>query len=202
MSWLDVQCYTQMARRQLLESVAVLLTLLTLVNSYGSYRNRIPNGHNVVDPCQGPSVIWIGVGHYNQSGGGNRNSFGLDFHTNGKVWNKALCEKDSDSDGRTNGEELGDANCTWVENDTSSTVSATHPGICEPINSTDCLSHNTWLYCSPSFVPITTATPTVPQTTSAGTANVHVHTVTHFVIFAIFTSRLNVFLSKIGRTFR
>ena len=32
-----------------------------------------------------------------------------------KVWNKRLCEADSDSDGWTNGEELGDPKCLWRE---------------------------------------------------------------------------------------
>ena len=32
-----------------------------------------------------------------------------------KVWDKRLCEADSDSDGWTNGEELGDPKCLWRE---------------------------------------------------------------------------------------
>jgi hypothetical protein len=31
------------------------------------------------------------------------------------TWTKALCQEDSDGDGQTNGQELGDPCCTWVE---------------------------------------------------------------------------------------
>ena len=31
------------------------------------------------------------------------------------MWTEDLCKEDSDGDGKTNGEELGDANCTWTE---------------------------------------------------------------------------------------
>lgn len=45
-------------------------------------------------------------------------------------WTKELCTKDSDGDGRTNGEELGDPNCTWEENSTPETDKGlSHPGI-------------------------------------------------------------------------
>ena len=45
-------------------------------------------------------------------GGGARNSFGMDYDRNGKRWAN-VCELDSDQDGFTNGEELGDPNCQW-----------------------------------------------------------------------------------------
>ena len=35
------------------------------------------------------------------------------FKNQNKQWNKALCMADSDGDGLTNGEELGDPHCTW-----------------------------------------------------------------------------------------
>jgi dopamine beta-monooxygenase len=43
---------------------------------------------------------------------------------------KELCETDSDRDGRTNGEELGDPNCVWKMTDTvKPQLKATgHPG--------------------------------------------------------------------------
>lgn len=44
----------------------------------------------------------------------NLNSFGVDFDDAGSKWTKELCEKDSDGDGLTNGEELGDPCCTWT----------------------------------------------------------------------------------------
>lgn len=54
-----------------------------------------------------------GVGHVAKEGGGLRNSFGKDFALAGYTWTKALCQKDSDGDGFTNGQELGDPNCKW-----------------------------------------------------------------------------------------
>ena len=32
-----------------------------------------------------------------------------------KKWTVDLCRKDSDGDGKTKGQELGDPNCVWVE---------------------------------------------------------------------------------------
>lgn len=45
-------------------------------------------------------------------------------------WTVALCQMDSDGDGRTNGEELGDPNCTWTTNSgkMNTTAGITHPG--------------------------------------------------------------------------
>lgn len=40
-----------------------------------------------------------------------------------------MCTADSDGDGRTNGEELGDPSCVWsVGQEPSRTVNITHPG--------------------------------------------------------------------------
>jgi len=44
-----------------------------------------------------------------------------------KVWNKTLCMLDSDGDGRTNGEELGDPECVWIQG-AASTNGLSHPG--------------------------------------------------------------------------
>lgn len=46
-----------------------------------------------------------------------------------KTWTNGLCRKDSDGDGKTNGEELGDPDCEWSPNSVpKSTVSLSHPG--------------------------------------------------------------------------
>ena len=89
------------------------------------YRSRIPNGFNVLD---GDGVAWPGVGHYNRGGGGPRNPFGLDFDAEGRTWTEALCRKDSDGDGLSNGEELGDPECTWSTGETPQFSIVTHPG--------------------------------------------------------------------------
>ena len=46
------------------------------------------------------------------------------------MWSSSLCLKDSDGDGRTNGEELGDSQCVWKEGGVpAETAGITHPGI-------------------------------------------------------------------------
>lgn len=60
------------------------------------------------------------------------NPFGAAFVSSGFRWTAELCSADSDGDGRTNGEELGDPCCTWKEGDEPSPYMArfqpTHPG--------------------------------------------------------------------------
>lgn len=58
-----------------------------------------------------------GIGHVDCRGGvydASLNTFGVAFIANGKAWTRALCEADSDGDGYTNGEELGDPCCMWT----------------------------------------------------------------------------------------
>ena len=44
-------------------------------------------------------------------------------------WTEDFCNADTDEDGKTNGEELGDPNCVWVEEGTPArTTDITHPG--------------------------------------------------------------------------
>jgi hypothetical protein len=102
-----------------------LFLLLALVQPgacRSSYQNAVPNGGNV----PGSRAI----GHVSTSGGGARNAFGVDFETSGRRWTGELCRKDSDGDGRSNGEELGDPECTWQVGDTPArTTRITHPGV-------------------------------------------------------------------------
>uniref|UniRef100_A0A383VWF0 Uncharacterized protein n=1 Tax=Tetradesmus obliquus TaxID=3088 RepID=A0A383VWF0_TETOB len=73
-----------------------------------------------------------GVGHVSAEGGGLRNKFGQDFAAAGHTWTKELCQADSDGDGYSNGEELGDPNCTWKKGQplpASSGSSISHPGL-------------------------------------------------------------------------
>ncbi|TDH67177.1 hypothetical protein CCR75_006606 [Bremia lactucae] len=78
---------------------------LTFVDSHEAYATKVPNGRNV----KGVDAI----GHTDPAGGGIRNAFGRDFRDSGHTWTEALCQKDSDRDGQTNGEELGDPCCEW-----------------------------------------------------------------------------------------
>jgi len=63
--------------------------------------------------------------------GGAINSFGYDVSlrlVGGNADWPALCELDSDEDGFSNAEELGDPDCTWREGTPSPAVSPTAPG--------------------------------------------------------------------------
>ena len=116
-------------------AISIAATLLfgavSVVNANPWYADKIPNGRNVPHP--GPQGgVWAGVGHVNAAGGGPRNPFGLDFLNNGFIWNETLCQLDSDGDGRSNGVELGDPNCIWVEGEDEEPPefpALSHPGI-------------------------------------------------------------------------
>ncbi|KAH3792378.1 uncharacterized protein LOC127837211 isoform X9 [Dreissena polymorpha] len=127
--------------------LAVLALCVTSVHAYAFYRDNIPNGYNVTNPCNS-SKKWDGVGHENPGGAGTRNPFGKDFAVNKQVWDAAFCRKDSDGDGRTNGEELGDPNCVWTKGSApQDTTGITHPGVCEPIGSSQCVGKNSFVDC-------------------------------------------------------
>lgn len=96
--------------------------------AFPTARDRIPNGRAVPHPTI-PNAIWAGVGHFAVGGGGPRNPFGLDFAAAGFQWTPELCSMDSDGDGRSNGQELGDPDCVWVAGDTPEMSAESHPGI-------------------------------------------------------------------------
>ncbi|KAK7491569.1 hypothetical protein BaRGS_00017208 [Batillaria attramentaria] len=127
-------------------SQVVVLTLMVIATSgHRRYMDLVPNGHNVLNPCDG--TPWLGLGHTNPQGGGPRSKFGEDFAAAGHTWTVALCQTDSDGDGKTNGFELGDHNCTWHEGDGTGDLMPVqgHPGICEPLN----LCPDSWFTCLP-----------------------------------------------------
>lgn len=86
------------------------------------------------------------LGHVNGKGGGELNAFGVGFERAGKLWTEEFCNKDSDGDGQTNGEELGDPCCSWREtgniaymrgiSDPSDPTSRTNPLIFQNIQCT------------------------------------------------------------------
>ncbi|ESO86957.1 hypothetical protein LOTGIDRAFT_235155 [Lottia gigantea] len=112
---------------------------VALVQSKEKYMKHIPNSFNVKNPCD--QSKWIAIGHTDATEGKDgENPFGEDFkHVGDKHWNKALCEKDSDGDGKSNGAELGDPSCIWSEHGSHNLQAVTgHPGICEPVGSPAC----------------------------------------------------------------
>uniref|UniRef100_A0A2C9K4P5 Uncharacterized protein n=1 Tax=Biomphalaria glabrata TaxID=6526 RepID=A0A2C9K4P5_BIOGL len=127
--------------------VSVLYLYLPVCLAFFAYKDKLPNSDNVQHPCVAV-YKWPGVGHEHRLGGGNRNVFGQDFAKAGHKWTKALCTADSDGDGRTNGEELGDPSCVWsVGQEPSRTVNITHPGICEPLHDVTCHGKNNFVSC-------------------------------------------------------
>ncbi|KAK3590359.1 hypothetical protein CHS0354_020680 [Potamilus streckersoni] len=126
----------------------LLLWLMHFVGCYQIFQDLIPNGNIVPHPCKA-NYIWRGVGHLNPLGGGQRNPFGLAFHAAGNQWTTSLCQQDSDGDGRTNGEELGDRDCVWSQGQAPSiSIGLSHPGVCEPMDSPTCAAINTWVDCT------------------------------------------------------
>ncbi|BFZ19034.1 hypothetical protein BsWGS_22073 [Bradybaena similaris] len=121
-------------------SVVVGLMSLQYVASYRTFQAYIPNGAAVPNPCK-EGQIWEGVGHILNEGTGTKNRFGLDFLDAGKEWTYDLCIKDSDLDGMTNGQELGDPKCTWKRNSgpPERTTGLTNPAICDPWDSPKCM---------------------------------------------------------------
>ncbi|KAK6166896.1 hypothetical protein SNE40_023501 [Patella caerulea] len=118
---------------------------VTCIQGFGTYRDKIPNGNRVPHPCK-PNYIWNGVGHQKSVGDGYRNQFGKDFADARHTWTGELCEKDSDGDGKTNGYELGDPSCSWVEGQPSpESTTLSHPGVCEPWNDPKCQHQLTWM---------------------------------------------------------
>ena len=106
-------------------SIPLFALLVVAANAFKSFQSQIPNGANV--KFDGKS--WPGVGHTKAAGGGARNAFGKDFAAAGKTWTVALCNKDSDGDGASNGKELGDPECVWkVGDQPASTEGITFPG--------------------------------------------------------------------------
>src|SRR5690242_8483330 len=104
-----------------------LAALLTAQNVFGlsSYISRVPNASvNSCNTCHLPS------------GPPDLNPFGNAFAGNGHVWNATLATKDSDGDGFTNGQELGDPNGTGTATAgaqvTNPGDAASHPTVTAP----------------------------------------------------------------------
>ncbi|XP_070176429.1 dopamine beta-hydroxylase-like [Littorina saxatilis] len=134
-------------RTSLLTACCLVQLLARPALAFYYYQTRLPNGQQVPHPCKA-NYIWHGVGHRSPTGGGARNPFGQHFETHGHKWTAELCWLDSDGDGLTNGEELGDPQCEWREGQLPRrTDNITHPGVCDPWGSDRCNSNNSWVSC-------------------------------------------------------
>lgn len=88
--------------------VTILLsTYVSHVSAYPTYNNNVPNG-NLIPPSA------IELGH---PGGATKRytGFANQYVSNGRKWTKMLCSSDADGDGQSNGLEMGDPCCTWVQ---------------------------------------------------------------------------------------
>ena len=130
-------------------SLAIVSLLAGQCHSFPNFSSKLPNGARIPHPCNSQKY-WSGVGHQLDGGGGPLNPFGRDFLTNGRVYDATLCNLDSDGDGKTNGQELGDPFCQWTfENPTVLQAATSHPGICEPVDSPNCQTNNNFLRLVP-----------------------------------------------------
>ncbi|GMF17811.1 unnamed protein product [Phytophthora lilii] len=145
-------------------SVALVATAAAVVSARPTYVALIPNGANV------PGVE--ALGHINPAGGGANNDFGLDFASAGKSWTKEFCEKDSDGDGQTNGQELGDPCCEWVES--SNAVVKWKEGLSHPGNATSKSDPSLWanISCGSSSNSTSTTTTTAGSSTGSTSSTV------------------------------
>lgn len=94
--------------------VAALSGCSLHVRAMPMYLAEIPNARSV-PRADDPEVPCGALGHTRCVGGTPRNSFGLAFAEAGYKWTLELCKADSDGDGVSNGEELGDPCCAWTK---------------------------------------------------------------------------------------
>lgn len=107
-------------------SVALVLSLsVPTADAFGKYVKLLPNGGDIPDA---PAC-----GHLDAAGQDGTNDFGKAYKKFGNTWNKQLCEADSDGDGFTNGQEMGDPCCTWTPTNTGELIT---DGISHPSDKT------------------------------------------------------------------
>jgi hypothetical protein len=140
------------------------------VTAWEYYNARIPNGYNVTSaafPNGG-----VNTGHLDQAGETGYNKFGSAFRSAKKKWTVALCQADSDGDGQTNGQELGDPCCEF--NVTTYPMVRWTIGVSNPGDNTSVSNPSLWasIVC-PTLTPTATPTPTpTPTSTPTTTATV------------------------------
>lgn len=146
-------------------AMALLATASALftnsAHAWPQFMKSVPNGNSTL-PFEATDL-----GH--AEGSMLRNKFGLAFNVP-REWTTTLCEADSDGDGQTNGQELGDPCCIW------SAKGATQPhrtiGISNPGNKSSTADPSLWksLDCAAvrlSASAATTAAPSPSATSSA-----------------------------------
>lgn len=108
---------------QLLALASTLTLVATGANARPGYDAAVPN-----------ASLSCGTCHVAEGGGGARNAFGEDVEASmpfagpdSATWQKLFCV-DSDGDGKTNGQELGDPCGAFASGDADPDFDATRPG--------------------------------------------------------------------------
>ncbi|KAG6618697.1 Calcium-activated potassium channel subunit alpha-1 [Phytophthora cinnamomi] len=141
-------------------SIALIATAAAIVSARPAYVARLPNGDNV----SGVAAL----GHVDPAGGGDNNDFGLDFASAGEEWTTAFCQQDSDGDGQTNGQELGDPCCEWVQD--SNAVVRWSDGVSHPGDASSTSDESLWadITCGGSSTTSNSTTGSGASTVEAG----------------------------------
>ena len=100
-------------------NVIFLLLLPLVVNAHSSYQAKSPNGNK--SPGNSKGTTW---GHSDGSGSSRIGTTVVGTGT----YSTAICLADADTDGYSNGEELGDACCYWTSGDVDATRGALSSG--------------------------------------------------------------------------
>jgi cysteine-rich repeat protein len=123
--------------------LAASLVLLAASAASANFPASIPNGYS------SPGVGRCGVCHVDPAGGSTRTSFGENFrlgadgvagNADDHVWNRWLAQRDSDGDGWSNGQELGDPFARWPGLAATSYRSNPGSGSSEPADFNLCAS--------------------------------------------------------------
>ncbi|EGZ21610.1 hypothetical protein PHYSODRAFT_329540 [Phytophthora sojae] len=143
---------------QLATALAFAAILSSEVEASKRFVKMLPNGGNVPDA---PAI-----GHPDGTGkSAATNAFGDTFAAAGYKWTKELCEADTDGDGQTNGQELGDPCCEW-DKDTNPVVLWT-TGVSHPDDATKKSDPSLWAGKCGSSTYSTSSTTGVENTATA-----------------------------------
>lgn len=187
---------TAKSSNNLIQIRAILLLIFILLPSIGRslpyFLDHIPNGYAFKNSDSGITCQYLG--HSPCAPGGRLNSFGRDFASVGFRWTKSLCNMDSDGDGLSNGQELGDTCCIWTIASNSSIHlrldELSHPGDAKEDNNAprSCLesspksnmytSSPTKSNVSPLSVIVSSSTPSTSSTNTMSITNCHSSTST------------------------
>jgi hypothetical protein len=121
---------------RLLRLLPVLaVTTSSAAFAYEDFLPEIPNGATV--SCVGCHENARGFSPWNAfgdllfttNGGTVENSNSIDAFDDAFIWwNADICNADSDGDGQTNGQELGDPECVWTGGAAARTTDISNPG--------------------------------------------------------------------------